>query len=73
MRDGRRGLTHNFGADHGDSVVVQLVLEQQHLVEEHDLLPGLQLLQVDAVRCLADLQRRHTSHTDGEVAISLVK
>jgi len=44
---GPLGRTHNFGADHRDAVVMQLVLEQQHLVEEHDLFPGLQLLHVD--------------------------
>ena len=30
-------------------MVVQLVLKQQHFIEEHDLLSGLQLLQVNPV------------------------
>lgn len=39
-------------------MVVELVLKQQNLIEEHDLLPSLQLLHVDAFCGFAHLQRR---------------
>ena len=55
--DWRKWHTYNFDTDHRDTVVVQLVLEQQHFIEEHDLLPGFKLLQIDPVRRLGHLKR----------------
>lgn len=48
-REDESDETHDFHIDHRHAVIVQLVLEQQHVLEELDLFSRSQLLHVDAL------------------------
>ena len=41
-------ITHDFGGEHGATVVIEFVLVENDLVEEEDLLPQFQSFVVDS-------------------------
>lgn len=65
-----RKETHNFDSEHRDSVVVKLVLKQQHFIEKHDLLASLQLLQVNSFCRLCHLRTRWWVEREQETFMS---